>query len=238
MQILLIISQTLIKGTYQFFITSGHCQKNISVKYQVPITKTRLSLSDNANEINHYQPQYHNQQQQQHIEQYIAYEEHIRWDVVQICCPGYRTIIFGFCEPICEDACPPHSVCIEPNTCGCIRGYEPSHHSHTQQNKNHHLICHPVCIGGCPEHSHCVGHNECDCRAGYKDVSAWFSPLRCERIQCGHDQRYDLHRHACVKIEMSMEELMQKVAEKLAQGLNADNNNATEPETELDLDVV
>lgn len=188
-------------------ITSGHCEKNISVKYQVPLTRTRLV--NNASE------------------QYIVYEERVRWDTVRMCCPGYRTIIFGFCEPICSEACPAHSYCVEPNKCHCMRGYEHSHHP----NKQHQLICRPICQGGCPEHSHCIGHNECECRPGFKDVSSWFSmSLSCERIQCGPDQRYDLQRRACIKIEMSMEELMQRVAERLAKGLERDESEPTTEE--------
>ncbi|KAM8715235.1 hypothetical protein ACLKA7_002307 [Drosophila subpalustris] len=192
-------------------ITNVHCQKNISVKYQVPMTKTRISAKNDSN--------------LDEQELYIAYEERVRWDTVQMCCPGYRTIIFGFCEPICQDPCPAHSYCLEPNKCRCKRGYEHSHHP----NKQHQLICRPICQGGCPEHSHCVAHNECECRPGYKDVSSWFSlSLSCERIQCGLEQRYDNHRRACVKIEMSMEELMQRVAERLEKGLKADTEQPLE----------
>ncbi|BFF94141.1 uncharacterized protein DMAD_11848 [Drosophila madeirensis] len=197
-------------------ITNGHCQKNISVKYQVPVTKSRMPANATS---------------ESHAEQYVVYEERIRWDNVQVCCPGYRTILFGFCEPICLEACPAYSYCVEPNKCHCMRGYEHSHHP----NKQHQLICRPICQGGCPEHSHCVSHNECECRPGYKDVSRWYSlSLNCERVQCGREQRYDPARHSCVKIEMSMEELMQRVAERLAQGLESttetpagDDNNET-----------
>ncbi|XP_023172293.2 uncharacterized protein LOC111600432 [Drosophila hydei] len=198
----------LLGQSQSLAITSGHCQKNISVKYQVPLTRTRLV--NNASE------------------QYIVYEERIRWDTVRMCCTGYRTIIFGFCEPLCTEPCPAHSYCVEPNKCQCMRGYESSHHP----NKQHQLICRPICQGGCPEHSHCVGHNECECRPGFKDVSSWFSmTLSCVRIQCGHDQRYDLQRRACIKIEMSMEELMQRVAERLAKGLEQSEGEPTTEET-------
>ncbi|EDW57575.1 uncharacterized protein NimC3 [Drosophila virilis] len=204
----------LLGQTQALAITNGHCQKNISVKYQVPLTRTRLPSNASSNSSG---------------EQYIVYEERIRWDTVQICCPGYRTIIFGFCEPICLEACPAHSYCLEPNKCRCLRGYEHSHHP----NKQHQLICRPICQGGCPEHSHCVAHNECECRPGFKDVSSWFSlSLSCERIQCGQDQRYDIQRHACVKIEMSMEELMQRVAERLAKGLESEGEPPTEEQVD------
>ncbi|ALC39623.1 nimC3 [Drosophila busckii] len=194
--------------SHSMAITNGHCQKNISVKYQVPVTKTKTRLLANVSAAD----------ADAVAEQYVVYEERVRWDTVQVCCPGYRTIIFGFCEPICVEACPAHSYCVEPNKCHCMRGYEHSHHA----NKQHQFSCRPICAGGCPEHSHCVYHNECECRPGYKDMSSWFSlQLRCERVQCGQEQRYDTHRRACVKIEMSMEELMQKVAERLAQGLEA-----------------
>ncbi|XP_068150829.1 uncharacterized protein NimC3 [Drosophila tropicalis] len=201
---LLLFSVGLMASTgLGFAITNGHCQKNISVKYQVPVTKSPSGSTD--------------------TEQYVVYEERIRWDTVQVCCPGYRTILFGFCEPICLEACPAHSYCMEPNKCRCMRGYEHSYHhqhSHQHQHKNHEFNCRPICHGGCPEHSQCIAHNECECRAGYKDVSSWFSlNLKCERIKCGQDQRYDVHRHACTKIEMSVEELMQRVAERLAKGL-------------------
>ncbi|EDW03244.1 uncharacterized protein LOC6562705 [Drosophila grimshawi] len=197
--------------TQQLAISNGHCQKTISVKYQVPVTRTRVL---------------HNSSSADSVEQYIVYEERIRWDTVQMCCPGYRTIIFGFCEPICTEPCPAHSYCFEPNKCRCMRGYEQSHHTN---NKQHQLICRPICQGGCPEHSHCVAHNECECHVGFKDVSSWFSlSLSCERIHCGHDQRYDPQRRACIKIEMSMEELMQRVAERLAKGLETDSDLTVE----------
>ncbi|XP_062121007.1 protein kinase C-binding protein NELL1-like [Drosophila sulfurigaster albostrigata] len=207
----------MLGETQTMTITNGHCQKNISVKYQVPVTKTKIignSSNPHAGE-----------------QLYIVYEERVRWDTVQICCPGYRTIIFGFCEPICQEPCPPHSYCLEPNKCRCMRGYEHSHHP----NQQHQLICRPICHGGCPEHSHCIAHNECECRPGFKDVSSWFSlSLSCERIQCGLEQRYDIHRHACVKIEMSMEELMQRVAERLEKGLPAEAEAESDTEQPLE----
>lgn len=213
----------LLPETQSMAITNGHCLKNISVKYQVPVTKERLVPPSNSSS----DPIRVIEEQQQ----YIVYEERVRWDTVQVCCPGYRTIIFGFCEPICNEACPAHSFCLEPNKCRCMRGYEHSHHP----NKQHQLICRPICQGGCPEHSHCVAHNECECRPGFRDTSSWFSlSLSCERIQCGQEQqRYDVLRRACVKIEMSMEELMQRVAERLAKGLESDTEPSTEEEQQL-----
>ncbi|XP_034475617.1 epidermal growth factor-like protein 7 [Drosophila innubila] len=206
----------MLAQTQGIAITNVHCQKNISVKYQVPIPRTRTRTLAND---------YVNVSNSDAEEMYIAFEERVRWDVVQMCCPGYRTIIFGFCEPICQDPCPTHSYCLEPNKCRCIRGYEHSHHP----NKQHQLICRPICQGGCPEHSYCIAHNECECRPGYKDVSSWFSlSLNCERIQCGVEQRYDIHRRTCVKIEMTMEELMQRVAERLEKGLETDTQQPLE----------
>ncbi|KAH8410204.1 hypothetical protein KR009_008321 [Drosophila setifemur] len=194
-------------------ITNGHCQKNISVKYQVPVTKRRPNGAEASSDADNY----------------VVFEERVRWDNIQVCCPGYRTILFGFCEPVCQEPCPSHSHCVEPDRCHCLRGYEPSHHHH----RPHQLLCRPVCQGGCPEHSHCVAHNECQCRAGFKDSSSWFSlVLRCERIQCGPEQRYDPAHRACVKIEMSMEELMQRVADRLAKGLEAEGD--AEVTTELE----
>ncbi|KAH8400643.1 hypothetical protein KR222_009542, partial [Zaprionus bogoriensis] len=204
----------LLAQTQALAITNGHCQKNVSVKYQVPVTRTRLIPTNASDPLLEEQ-------------QYIVYEERVRWDTVQVCCAGYRTIIFGFCEPICVEACPAHSFCLEPNKCRCMRGYEQSHHP----NKQHQLICRPVCQGGCPKHSHCVAHNECECRPGFRDTSSWFSlSLSCERIQCGQEQRYDVTRRTCVKIEMTMEELMQRVAERLAKGLESDTEKPTELE--------
>ncbi|XP_033171809.1 epidermal growth factor-like protein 7 [Drosophila mauritiana] len=198
-------------------ITNGHCQKNISVKYQVPVAKTRMAGAGPPNASHPVD-----------LDSYVVYEERVRWDNIQVCCPGYRTILFGFCEPVCQEACPAHSYCAEPDRCHCQRGYEPSHHHTT----GHQLVCRPVCQGGCPEHSHCVAHNECECWPGFKDASSWFSmSLRCERVQCGHEQRFDPGRRACVQIEMSMEELMQRVAERLAKGLGAEEEAANEPES-------
>ncbi|XP_030377136.1 uncharacterized protein LOC115626026 [Scaptodrosophila lebanonensis] len=208
-----------LQEAHALAITNGHCQKNISVKYQVPVTRSRANESNNSDNDT------------EAGEQFIVYEERVRWDTVQVCCPGYRTIIFGFCEPICTEPCPTHSYCVEPNKCHCLRGYEQSHHA----NRQHQLICRPICLGGCPEHSHCVAHNECECRVGYKDVSSWFAPLRCQRIQCGPDQRYDVARRACVKIEMSMEELMQRVADRLAHGLDLDNESERPDRDEMEV---
>ncbi|XP_017132562.1 uncharacterized protein LOC108149466 [Drosophila elegans] len=204
-------------------ITNGHCQKNISVKYQVPVAKRRIASPLNASH-------------QADLDSYVVFEERVRWDSIQVCCPGYRTILFGFCEPVCQEACPAHSYCAEPERCHCQRGYEPSHHHTTHRPTGHQLVCRPICQGGCPEHSHCVAHNECECRPGFKDASSWFSlSLRCERVQCGHEQRFDPGRRACVQIEMSMEELMQRVAERLAKGLGpeaeAETEATSEPET-------
>ncbi|XP_043068578.1 epidermal growth factor-like protein 8 [Drosophila bipectinata] len=209
-----VVGVMLIAGTQLpvqgLAITNGHCQKNISVKYQVPVTKNRVLGSENA-------------------DNYVVFEERVRWDNIQVCCPGYRTILFGFCEPVCQEPCPMHSYCAEPDRCHCLRGYEPSHLHQQPVHRHHQLTCRPVCQGGCPEHSNCVAHNECQCRPGFRDASSWFSlSLRCERIQCGHEQRFDPVRRACVQIEMSMEELMQRVADRLAKGLETEST--TEPE--------
>ncbi|KAH8287799.1 hypothetical protein KR018_000343, partial [Drosophila ironensis] len=200
-------------------ITNGHCQKNISVKYQVPVTKSRPPGTGSASGP-------------VDADNYVVFEERVRWDNIQVCCPGYRTILFGFCEPVCQEPCPQHSYCAEPERCHCLRGYEPSHHHHLPATQRHpQLTCRPVCQGGCPEHSHCVAHNECQCRAGFRDASSWFSlSLRCERIQCGREQRFDPVRRACVQIEMSMEELMQRVADRLAKGLEPEASTTLEPE--------
>ncbi|KAH8251422.1 hypothetical protein KR032_011443 [Drosophila birchii] len=191
-------------------VTTGHCQKNISVKYQVPVTRSPATEGNSSQGS------------------YMAFEELVRWDNIQVCCPGYRTILFGFCEPVCQEPCPAHSFCAEPDRCHCQRGYEASH-----LHSSHRLTCRPICQGGCPEHSHCVAHNECECRPGFKDASSWFSlGLRCERVQCGHEQRFDPGRRACVQIEMSMEELMQRVAERLAKGLKPEAEATAEAETD------
>ncbi|XP_017002810.2 uncharacterized protein NimC3 [Drosophila takahashii] len=213
-----VVGLVLMAEVSALAITNGHCQKNISVKYQVPVAKSRM-----AGPLNASHPV--------DLDSYVVFEERVRWDNIQVCCPGYRTILFGFCEPVCQEACPAHSYCAEPERCHCQRGYEPSHHHTAHRPTGHHqLVCRPVCQGGCPEHSHCVAHNECECWPGFKDASSWFSlTLRCERIQCGHEQRFDPGRRACVQIEMSMEELMQRVAERLAKGLETETT--TEPET-------
>ncbi|XP_037957739.1 uncharacterized protein LOC119687482 [Teleopsis dalmanni] len=201
---------TFTGHTNGLFLTNGHCQKNISIEYQVPVTKTRLTTHhDNDNNV------------QQQLEQYVEYEEHLRWDTAIVCCPGYRILIFNLCEPICETTCPPHSYCAEPNKCICERGYEPSHHP----NREHQLICRPTCLGGCPQHSHCIARNECVCHTGYRDISGWFGTLRCERIHCGPDQHYDIARKKCVKFEMSIKDLKKKVGKKLTQGLDVTDTN-------------
>uniref|UniRef100_A0A1A9VXC7 EMI domain-containing protein n=1 Tax=Glossina austeni TaxID=7395 RepID=A0A1A9VXC7_GLOAU len=187
-------------------VTTGHCYKNVTVTYQVAVTKTRLRINSNLSEP------------------YFEFEDSVRMDRVRICCPGYRKIIFGLCEPVCQDMCPPNSYCAEPNKCECQRGYEQSHNHHVRsisKKPMQKLQCRPVCGGGCPAaHSYCVSRNKCACRPGYKDVSSWFSPLRCERIQCPGDQLYDLEQRKCIKVVMNLEQLMEKVGEKLADGLN------------------
>lgn len=202
-------------------ITTGHCFKNITVKQQVQVTKTRLKFdSDN-------------------LEYYVEMEDRLRVDTVRMCCPGYRTIIFGLCEPICSAKCPPHSYCTEPEKCQCMRGYEESHNHHVRSitpNRTQHLECRPICSGGCTTpHTHCVAHNECGCRPGYKDVSSWFSPVRCERIQCPGDLVYDIHQRKCVQVELDLEQLMQQVGRKLAKGLN--DLEYDDEEDELDVSL-
>ncbi|XP_075150075.1 nimrod C3 [Haematobia irritans] len=203
--LLLHINQLLYYGL-ALTITTGHCFKNVTTKYQVPVSKTRLSLDTNK------------------MEYYVEMEDRLRVDTVRMCCPGYRTIIFGLCEPICSSKCPPHSYCSEPEKCQCMRGYEESHNHHVRSitpNASQHLECRPICSGGClTPHTHCVGHNHCACRPGYKDISSWFAPVQCERIQCPGDQLYDVHQRKCVRVELDLEQLMQKVGRKLAKGLN------------------
>lgn len=221
----------LAEITLTLTLTNGFCEKSISVKYQVPVTKLRYSSDLHS------------------TEQYVDYEERVRRDTIQICCPGYSSLIFGFCQPICEQPCPLNSHCVAPNKCGCIRGYEPSHlitnhkresphqhhqqhhHEHHQKNHNHHhhdhnahLMCRPICQGGCPLHAHCVGYNKCECRSGYRDSSVWFRSLRCERIQCGSNQRYDFIKKECIKIATSVEQLMHQVGEKLAEGMEEESS--------------
>lgn len=196
----------LMRNIWGHAIITGHCEKNITVKYQVPVTKSRpVKNADNTSGS----------------QVYIDYEQRQRWDVVYVCCPGYRTIIFGLCEAMCDENCPPHSHCAEPNKCQCSRGYEPSHHT----NKQNKLICRPICNnGGCPEHSHCVAPNVCECRAGYRDVNAWYHTLRCERVPCGPEHRYDVTRRSCVHTEMNVEKLIQKVALRFSNGLLTDSD--------------
>lgn len=201
--VLLIIE--LIRCSNGLTVTTGHCYRNVSVKYQVPITKTRLKLDT------------------QLIEYYVEFEERLRIDSIRMCCPGYRTIIFGLCEPICSESCPVNSYCGEPDKCVCARGYEESHNHHVRSltsKQPKQLRCRPKCSGGCPVHSQCVGHNQCACRPGYRDTSGWFNSIRCERIQCPVDQLYDVLQHKCVKVDMNLEELMQRVAQKLTKGFN------------------
>ncbi|XP_037825957.1 uncharacterized protein LOC119613955 [Lucilia sericata] len=194
-----------IRCCYALTVTTGHCYRNVTVKYQVPITKTRLKLDS------------------QLIEYYVEFEDRVRIDSLRMCCPGYRTIIFGLCEPICTELCPANSYCGEPEKCLCLRGYEESHNHHVRSitsKQPRQLRCRPICTGGCPHHSQCVAHNKCVCRAGYKDTSSWFNTLRCERIQCPLDQVYDVIQHKCVKVDMNLEELMQQVGKKLTKGFN------------------
>ncbi|XP_005192233.1 uncharacterized protein LOC101895341 [Musca domestica] len=204
--IFLYVFQQLWEFNTALTITTGHCFKNITVKYQAPITKTRYKL-DTTN-----------------LEYYIEMEDRFRVEMVRVCCPGYRKILFGLCEPVCGVKCPENSYCSEPEKCQCKRGYEESHNHHVRSiipNSTEYLECRPICMGGCTApHTHCVGHNECNCRPGYKDVSSWFGPMRCERIQCPGDQVYDLQQRKCINVDMDLEQLMQRVARKLAKGLN------------------
>ncbi|XP_061401193.1 epidermal growth factor-like protein 8 [Musca vetustissima] len=205
--ILIYISHQLLDFNTALTITTGHCYKNITVKYQAPVTKTRHKLDTT------------------HLEYYVEMEDRMRVETVRVCCPGFRKILFGLCEPICSNKCPENSYCSEPEKCQCKRGYEESHNHHVRSiippNTTEYLECRPICTGGCAAaHTHCVGHNECGCRPGYKDVSSWFGPMRCERIQCPTDQVYDIPQRKCVTVDMDLEQLMQRVARKLAKGLN------------------
>lgn len=201
----------LIEVAAALSVTSGHCYKNVTVQYQVPVTRTR------------YKP--HSQFDSLSPESYVELEDRLRVDRVRVCCPGYRSILFGLCAPICAESCPEHSYCSEPNKCACARGYE-EHRIHYEPNSIQggmavSLQCRPVCENGCPTpHSHCVGRNRCACNPGYRDTSSWFTALRCERIQCPEDQIYSVAERRCIKVVINLEELMQQVAKKLAHGLN------------------
>ncbi|XP_017465118.1 PREDICTED: uncharacterized protein LOC108358342 [Rhagoletis zephyria] len=206
-----------------FTITGRYCKQNISSKYQVAVRHSTQSIRRAAAASERTSAD-HNTAANNIVTSttngsYVTYEPRVRWEATNICCPGYRTLLFGFCEPICEQVCPRFSYCATPNQCECLSGYEEHHPNNKEQQL---LDCRPICVGGCPRHSHCVARNRCVCSEGFRNANTWwFMPLKCERIRCSAlDQRYDVAQRACVKIEMSMEDLMRKVAERLTKGLN------------------
>ncbi|XP_053959572.1 uncharacterized protein LOC128864099 [Anastrepha ludens] len=215
--LLLISCLPSISAVTPFTITGRYCKQNVSVKYQEPVRHTSQPIrrAADTNEV----ASSTNTASDAVTENFITYESRVRWETTNVCCSGYRTLLFGFCEPICDLTCPSFSYCATPNQCECLPGYEEHH-----PNKKDELLldCRPVCVDGCPPHSHCVARNRCECREGFRNANNWwFMPLKCERIRCSAvDQRYDIEQRACVKIEMSMEDLMRKVAARLAKGLN------------------
>uniref|UniRef100_A0A0A1WMI0 Fibrillin-2 n=1 Tax=Zeugodacus cucurbitae TaxID=28588 RepID=A0A0A1WMI0_ZEUCU len=237
-QTLLIACLLSINAVIAFTITGKYCKRNVSVKYQEPVLRISdpqhirhsgdLSDAFAAAENNTLGATVN------HTDNSIIYEPRVRWETINVCCPGYSTLLFGFCEPICNTACPRFSYCATPNQCQCLPGYEEHH----PNNKKIQLLdCRPVCANGCPSHSRCVARNRCLCRDGFRNTSKWwFLPVKCERIKCAApDQRYDVAQRLCVKIEMTMEELMRKVAERLTKGLS---DTATEDNTEPSSDEV
>uniref|UniRef100_W8BQZ1 von Willebrand factor D and EGF domain-containing protein n=1 Tax=Ceratitis capitata TaxID=7213 RepID=W8BQZ1_CERCA len=231
--LLLLSCLQTFNGTKAYTISGRYCKQNVSVKYQVSVMReiqpVRRSLqlkyeTDNAQTIS------------KDTENYLTYEPRVRWETKSICCPGYRALFFGFCEPICDSACPRFSYCATPNRCECLPGYSEHHPNNKQEQL---LDCRPFCEDGCPPHSYCVARNRCECRQGFSDTSKWwFLPLKCERIRCAApDQRYDVKQGLCVKIEMSMEELMRKVAERLSKGLNDSVSLGSDEEEDQDEEI-
>ncbi|XP_050321236.1 multiple epidermal growth factor-like domains protein 10 [Bactrocera neohumeralis] len=223
---LLICCLLSIKAATAFTITGRYCQRNVSVKYQEPVLhmNDRQHVQRSTDYSDVLETAEHNTLLADVAvvnitENYLTYEPRVRWETTKVCCPGYSPLLFGFCEPICATGCPRYSHCATPNQCQCLPGYEEHH---PNNKKLHQLDCRPVCANGCPLHSQCVARNRCHCREGFRNTSKWwFLPLKCERIQCAaSDQRYDVAQRLCVKIEMSMEELMRKVAERLTKGLS------------------
>ncbi|GAB0089384.1 hypothetical protein DMENIID0001_039120 [Sergentomyia squamirostris] len=81
----------------------------------------------------------------------------LRNETKSICCNGYMEELRE-CKPICENVCV-HAICVEPNTCKCLSGYEIFSQEASYR-------CVPVCED-C-EHGTCVKPNVCVCSSGYK----------------------------------------------------------------------
>lgn len=240
---LLITYLLSLNAAIAFTVTGKYCKRNVSVKYQEPVLRTSdpqpIQGETAGNNTLFADVVIVNA-----TKSYIVYEPRVRWETSSVCCPGYSPLLFGFCEPICDTACPRYSYCATPNQCQCLPGYEEHH---PNNKKLQMLDCRPVCANGCPPHSRCVARNRCFCREGYRNTSKWwFQPLKCERIRCAApDQRYDVAQRLCVKIEMSMEELMRQVAERLTKGLNdtaaeesgEQSNNEDETSEEVDNEI-
>ncbi|XP_067620182.1 uncharacterized protein NimC3 [Eurosta solidaginis] len=192
-----------------FTITGKYCTQNVSVANQETVTHNSHEGDAGSYSIKDAVGQNESQ---------VISEPGVGWELQTVCCPGYRTLFLGFCQPICEPSCPRFSYCVAPNQCKCLSGYE----EHLTNDKEQKLPdCRPTCVNGCPRHSECVARSQCKCRPGYWDTSGWLMPIKCQRIRCAAlDERYDVEQNICVKIEMTMEDLMKKVAARLAKGLS------------------
>lgn len=197
----------LMPGTSLASLREHYCERNVSSSQLVPVTKERTVIK---------QPSKWKfwQKSKQHTETYSAEEERISYKLISECCPGYRQLESGLCEPICERGCPAHASCVAPQRCQCTAGYV-SAVSH--RDGSHY--CEPVCERSCPSGSQCVAPQTCACKEGYRaleptgdGVSAPCVPScqlgdgcangRCvevERCECNRGYVWSTEQHRCIE---------------------------------------
>lgn len=196
----------LLAGT-SLALREHYCERNVSSSQLVPVTKQRTVIK---------QPSKWKiwQKTKQITETYSTEEEQVSYKLIAECCPGYRQLESGLCEPICERGCPAHASCVAPQRCQCTTGYV-SAISH--RDGGHY--CEPVCERSCPSGSQCVAPQTCACKEGYRaleptgdGVSAPCVPScqlgdgcahgRCvevERCECNRGYLWSAVEHRCIE---------------------------------------
>ncbi|XP_052864223.1 LOW QUALITY PROTEIN: fibrillin-2-like [Anopheles cruzii] len=77
------------------------------------------------------------------------------------CHYGYELAISSesvvHCQPVCTGGCGAHGVCVNPEECVCLSGYNPTIDG----------LCEPFCENGCDLDAYCAEPNKCQCRDGF-----------------------------------------------------------------------
>ncbi|KAH8404814.1 hypothetical protein KR222_004254, partial [Zaprionus bogoriensis] len=210
-----------------------YCERNVSSSRVVPVTKQRTVVK---------QPSKWKlwKKAQQVTETYSSEEVQVSYKLISECCPGYKQLESGLCEPVCERGCPAHASCVAPQRCQCTPGYV-SAVSH--RDGSHY--CEPVCERSCPSGSQCVAPQTCACKEGYRalpptgdGVSAPCVPscqlgdgcangqcVDVERCICNRGYTWSMEQHRC--IEQRLEDDVTELEEYLSSSSSGEVGTAT-----------